>query len=204
MARELITANMLEQWAQAGRPIVIPRDALITPAAQDWLRRANVPVTRESEAGGAAKTSYGLAAEFDQPMIRSTAAAIEEAAGPYRRFEMASGAGKESLIAAVELCAAVAANQIERGIVLTNHPDSACVLANKLPNVRAMVGGGWRSVESACQTIGINVLIIPPGLRSFHEIKQMVGRFLKCERRTLPALERAIAAAERKRLGADR
>lgn len=183
---------------------MIPRDAIITPAAQDWLRHANVPVSRASDSDGTDQPPYGLAAEFEQPMIRSTAAAIEEAAGAYRRFEMTSGDGKESLRAAMELCAAVAAKRIERGIVLTNHPDSTCVLANKLPHVRAMVGTCWRAVESACRTIGINVLIVQPGIRSFHEMRQMAGRFLKCERRTLPALEEAIAAAERKRLGANR
>jgi len=204
MPREVITAGMLERWAQAGQPIVIPVGALITPAAQDWLRHTNLPVTRQAEAEGAAASRYALAAEFDQPMIRSTAAAIEDAAGPYRRFEMSSGGGKDSLVAAVELCAAVATGQVERGIVLSNHPDAICVLANKLPGVRAMVGANWQQVESACRTVGINVLILQPVGQSYHEVKQTAGRFLRCERRMLPVLEQAIAAAERKRLGADR
>ncbi len=202
MPRELITANMLEQWAAGGKEIVIPRDALITPAAQDWLRHAKVPVRRASEDKPAA--TYGLAAEFDQAMIRSTAAAIEDAAGPYRRFEMTSGKGRDALVAAIELCAAVATKEIDRGIVLSNHPDSICVLANKLPDVRAMVGTSWQSVESATQAVGINVLILPPAARSYHEIRQIAGRFLRCQRRLTPSLEKAIAAAERKRLGADR
>ncbi len=204
MARELITANMLERLAAAGQPIRVPRNALITPAAQDWLRHATVPVTHEEDGDGQATAAYGLAAEFEQPMIRSTAAAIEDVAGPYRRFEMPASAGRESIAAAVELCGAIATREIDRGIVLHNHPATVCILANKLPEVRAMVGTCWRATESACQAVGLNVLIVQPGVQSYHEIRQIASRFLRCERRTLPALDAAIAAAERKRLGADR
>lgn len=203
MARELITANTLERLAAAGQSIVVPRDALITPAAQDWLRHSGVPVTyQEDVADGNA--SYGLAAEFEQPMIRSTAAAIEDVAGAYRRFEMPASAGRASLAVAIELCGAVASNQIDRGIVLHNHPATVAILANKLPCVRAMVGTCWRAVESACQAVGLNVLIVQPGVQSYHEMKQMASKFLRSERRTLPAIKAAIQAAERKRLGADR
>jgi len=205
MVRELVTANMLERMATAGQPIVVPRDALITPAAQDWLRHAAVPVKyREDGDGAAGVAPYGIAAEFAQPMIRSTAAAIEDVAGPYQQYEMPASRGTASVAAAVELCGAVATGQIDRGIVLHEHPATICILANKLPDVRAMVGTCWRATESACQAVGLNVLVVQPGVQSYHEIKQTASKFLRCERRTLPALEAAIAAAERKRLGADR
>jgi len=204
MARELITANVLERLAAAGQPIVVPRDALITPSAQDWLRHADVPVTYQQDGEVQADAAYGLAAAFEDPMIRSTAAAIEDVAGPYRRFEMASGNGQASLAAAVELCGAVATRHIDRGIVLHDEPGTVCILANKLPEVRAMVGTCWRATESACQAVGLNVLVVQPGVQTYHQIKQMASKFLRCERRTQPALAAAIAAAERKRLGADR
>jgi hypothetical protein len=203
MARELITANTLQRLAAAGQPIVVPRDALVTPAAQDWLRHADVPVTYQDQAGQA-EASYGIAAEFEQPMIRSTAAAIQDVAGPYRRFEMPRSSGRESIAAAIELCGAIATDDLDRGIVLHNHPGTIGILANKLPGVRAMVGTCWQATESACQAVGLNVLVLQPGVQSYHEIKQIASRFLRCERRTLPVLEAAIAAAERKRLGADR
>jgi len=204
MGRELITANLLERLAAAGQSIVVPRDALITPSAQDWLRHASVPVTYQENGAGLDAAVYGLAAEFEQPMIRSTAAAIENVAGSYQRFEMPASSGTESLASAVALCGAIAGGQIDRGIVLHNHPATVCILANKLPNVRAMVGTCWRAVESACQAVGLNVLALQPGIQSYHEIKQVASKFLRAERRTLPALAAAIGAAERKRLGADR
>ncbi len=203
MARELITANVLEGLAAAGRRIVIPRDALITPAAQDWLRHAPLPVEYD-DGSDDDPPAYGIAAEFGQPMIRSTAAAIEDVAGAYRRFEMPRSTGGESLVAAMELCGAIATGEIERGIVLHGHPGTVCVLANKLPEVRAMVGTCWRATESACQNVGLNVLVVQPGSQSFHEMKQLASKFLRAERGMLPAIEAAIQAAERKRLGADR
>ncbi|MBN1344975.1 MAG: RpiB/LacA/LacB family sugar-phosphate isomerase [Phycisphaerae bacterium] len=203
MARELITATTLERLAQAGQPIVVSRDALITPAAQDWMRHTNVPVSYQEDGGGI-DVAYGIAAEFEQPMIRSTAAAIEDVAGPYRRFEMPSSRGQESLATAIELCGAIATGEIERGIVLHAHPGTVCILANKLPDVRAMIGTCWRAAESACRAVGLNVLALQPGVQSYHEIKQIASKFLKAERRSLPAIEAAILAAERKRLGADR
>lgn len=203
MARDLITANMLERLAQAGQPVVVPRDVLITPAARDWLRHTPVPVTYEEDADQAT-AGYGMAAEFAQPMIRSTAAAIEDVDGPCRRFEMSAGTGRKSLVAAVELCAEIATRRIDRGIILHGHPGTVAVLANKLPRIRAMVGTCWRSVESACQAIGLNVLVMQPGVHSYHEMKQMSSKFLRAEQQTLPAIEAAIEAAERKRLGADR
>ncbi len=203
MARDLITANMLDRMAAAGQVIVVPRDALVTPAAQDWLRHTSVPVTYQDEQAGV-EASYGIAAEFGQPMLRSTAAAIEDVAGPYRRFEMPRSMGRESIAAAVELCGAIALGEIDRGIVMHAHPGTICILANKLPAVRAMVGTCWRSTEAACQAVGLNVLVLQPGAQSYHEIKQIAGKFLRAERQTLPAIEAALAAAERKRLGADR
>lgn len=204
MARELITANMLERLVAAGQPITVPRDALITPAARDWLRHTSVPVAYQEDGKGGIEAAYGIAGEFEQPMIRSAAAAIEDVAGPYRRFDMPASGGRESLAVAMELCGAIATKQIDRGIVLHNHPATVCILANKLPEVRAMVGTCWRATESACQAVGLNVLALQPAVQSYHEIKQIASKFLRCERRTLPAIEAAITAAERKRLGADR
>ena len=87
MSRTVVTANLLEEQRRQGREIVVPRDALLTPAARDWIREHAHPVTwtdgRSSQGGGGGETaaSLGVAGDLSQPALRSLRIELERIAG---------------------------------------------------------------------------------------------------------------------------
>lgn len=189
MSRVVVTAQMLEDWHRAGRPIEAPRDALITPAARDWLKERAIAVTWREGDGGAAE-SLPVVIDLTTPMMRSVLTAIERLAGGVETIDPAVKAG--GLLPAVSrLCSEIATGARSRGVVFTEDGALAACLACKFAGVRATVGASLPAVEQAVRTFAANVLVVEPSRQTTYQIRQMVERFLK-----LRPAEAAQAAIE--------
>jgi len=176
MSRIVVTAQWLEDLRRAGREIELPRDALITPAARDWLKEYAAPVTwRDADGGGTGGTTP-VVIDLAVPMMRSWLAALERLMGAVETIEPSDAAG--GVIAAVrKLCTGVATGKWPRGIVFADDAGLSVCIANKIRGIRAALGTDVPSVEQAVRRLAINVLILDPSRQTMHQVRQMVERF---------------------------
>jgi ribose 5-phosphate isomerase RpiB len=191
MSRAVVTAQMLQEMLATRGPIELPRDALITPAARDWLRDRKIPITWQD-----AKPSAGVGGrvpiviDLKTPMLRSLLITLERILGSTETIDPSEKAG--GMVAAVRtLCAGVAAGQYPRGIVFADDGNLPVCVANKCRGIRAALGLCLPSVEQAVRQFAANVLVIEPAHQTMHQIRQMVQRFV-----TLRASDSAKAALD--------
>ena len=199
MSRVVISANLLDDLRREGRDIAIPRSALLTPAARDWLREAAYPVAWIDEQAGPGKNAtVGVVGDFAQPALRSLRIELDRLAGGVERFESpdSSPTGGSLLPALGKLCRAVQGGKPGRGVVFVEDGAIAACVASKFRGIRACVGNGVASTHEAVRDLGINVLVIEPSKRTFHEMRQMIRRLLAESGRPSEAVSQAIAAAE--------
>lgn len=192
MSRSVVTAQMLQDLQRSRAPIELPRDALITPAARDWLRDHAMPVTWQ-DAKPAANVGGGrvpIVIDLKVPMLRSLLITLERSLGSAETIDPSEKSG--GVIAAVrKLCGGVAAGQFSRGIVFADDGNLPVCVANKCRGIRAAMGMCVPSVEQAVRQFAANVLVIEPGHQTMHQIRQMVQRFV-----SLRASDSARAALE--------
>jgi len=194
MSRPIVTASMLEDLARAGREIVLDRNALITPAAQDWLRHRNYPVVWR-DAGEDSSAAMGLVANLSTPMVRSIYAALQRSVALGEPIEI--GGDLASVICGVRrLCEAIAAGRWQRGVVLTDEAAAAVCGANKHAGIRAALANQLSAVHQAVHAIGANVLVIEPSVGTYHQIRQVVQWFARASVAASQAVAEAIATLE--------
>lgn len=177
MARPVVTAIMLEDLRREGAQIRLRRDALVTPAARDWLKEHAAPVTWV-EPGS--ETSQGrLAAVMDAslPELRMVRTILERAG--WLGELIGPGPGAAGLATAVErLCEMVLQRQAARGVVFVQDAALAVCLANKHAGIRAALGVNLPSVEEACRAVGINVLVLEYPRLTAYQTRQMIERLM--------------------------
>lgn len=180
MKRDVVTAQMLQDLRRTGRPIVLSRDALLTPAARDWLRENAARVEwqdRITDAGGGRSGKLQAVIDLASPAQRSLLASLERSFGTIETIDPSEKAG--GLIPAVRrLCGAILSRQSGRGLVLADDGALPVCVANKFARIRAALGTGPAAVEQAVRQFGINVLVIEPSKQTIHQIRQMVDRFV--------------------------
>lgn len=179
MSRIVVTAEFLADLHRAGRAIELPRDALVTPAARDWLKEHAVPISWTDRSGGTDAAAGGMPVVIDlrAPMMRSQLVALERALGHLETIDPAERAG--GLIAAVrKLCEDVSAGRSARGLIFADDAALSVCVANKFRGVRAALATTMPAVEQAVRELAVNVLVIEPSRQTMHMIRQMVQRFV--------------------------
>ncbi len=222
MSRTVVTAVWLEELRRDRREIIVPRDALLTPAARDWIREQEYPVSWTDEPSGGAGGQgangtgrLGVAGDLSRPALRSLRTELERIAGRIEVFE--GGAGRDSrtgggdfrtggwgagaggqlqLEAVQRLCKAIQRGELSRGVVLLEDGAVSACVANKFRGVRACVGNSVPAFDQAVRELGVNVLVIEYLSRTFHEMRQMVRRLVSGNGQPTEAVSKAIAAAE--------
>ena len=92
MRRAVVTRQVAEQLARAGPEVRLARDAIVTPAAWDWLRESGVSVTWAETGGG--RGSEALASALASCRVIDLSKRIEpgKVAGPVgmgpRKYEL--------------------------------------------------------------------------------------------------------------------
>lgn len=195
MSRTVITANALEDLRREDREIRIPRDALLTPSARDWIRHAACPITwleAQAEGDGA---MLGVVGGLSLASMRCLHTELERIAGQVRVFE-SEGNRRKHLRALGRMCSAIQRGELTRGLVLVEDGAVSACVANKYRGIRACVGTGVIATDAAVRELGINVLIIEYPQRTFHEMRQMIRRLVSAPGQPDKAVSQAIAAAE--------
>jgi len=199
MKRVVVTAQMLGEMRRLGKSIQLPKDALLTPSARDWLRENRLPIDwQDAPATGtvAGVGKFQAVIDLTVPMQRSLLITMERIVGTAETIDPTDKAG--GIAKAVQtLCGAIAGGKSNRGVIFADDSSLPACLANKVKGVRAAVGTSVQSVEQAVRQFAINVLVIEPSRQTVHQIRQMIERFVTI--RPGPSAEanlKAIASME--------
>lgn len=164
--------------------LVVPRGAVLTPAARDELRKHRVSIASAVTVASAAAPRVVLAvAETDNHAAPLAARLAADGLSVER-------CSRSDLMGAIDqLCEIVTQGEM-LGLLITRQSAAAICLANRKRGVRAALGGDVRHVADAIAEIGTNLLVVNPKGKSVFEMSEMARAFVRGGRpQCPPALE---------------
>ena len=194
MSRPLITVKTLIEQSRRRGEIELPADALVTPAANDWLRASKVPVRRMDGAGPATAhrpTLYVVGDEAD-PAVRTLLPTLERQRDGLT-FLSCRGTRAGLLEAVHETCTGLCGCPQRRGIVLVQDGAVVSCVANRYPKVRAAIASRPSALTMLVRELGVNLLILETGCVSLRQMQAMIDAFLNGKPGLDPLIEAALA-----------
>jgi len=193
MSRPLVTVKTLVTQSRDHGRIELPANALITPAAQDWLRSSGVPVRRTDATAAPenpAPTVYLIG--DGQTSTLQTLLPILERKYDNLKFLSCHGHLAGCLEALTDVCAALSACSQRRAVVIVRAAAIVSCIANKCPDVRAAIASGPSALSELRHRLGINLLILEPGQTSLRQMQAMIDGFLAGKTEIDPVIESAL------------
>jgi hypothetical protein len=193
LTEPVVSVATLHDRLEGMNSVVLPRKAVLTPAARDLLKERKMAVSYATQNGAAGPTAragltlvVGLAATAYEPsaLVRAIAPLV---AG----VERLASTGLIGVIE--EMCAAVSKSGC-LGLLFSGERDAALCLANRTRGVRTSGAVDRHAVARAVASVGANLLVIDPAGSNSFQIKQAVQEFVRGGERVCPA-------ALRERLG---
>lgn len=186
-ADRLLSLAHIEGKLADARSITVPRRAVITPAARDYLKSRNITIhfAGSEHSAQQVRLTVGLAdSSYD------VAPLLVEA----RRRAMVEGPVVGNLPSVVERLTAVVAGDQARALGFSERPLAAVALANRHRGVRAAHVQTVPQTTRALDELAANLLVVHPRQVSWFELKQMIQRFLavpalRCPDHLRPALD---------------
>ena len=195
MSRSIVTASMLEDLRRSGAEIRIKKDALITPAARDWLKDHRLPVTWDEAGSAKGGKSFAAVMDASRPEMRAIRVWLDRMGGLSEIIEPVGG--QSGILSATRrLCGRVFRKEVTKGLVFAHDAAAPLCIANKHNGIRAIPGVNVPSVEEANRELGPNILVIEYPTQTAYQIKQMVERFLSGPTAARPETAAAIEAIE--------
>ena len=202
MGRPVVTAIMLEDLRREQAEIRLRKDALITPAARDWLKEHPVPVIWE-EPGASDGGTLAVVMDAALPEMRLMRTMLDRRGGLADVIE--PNGGRAGIIDATRrLCRRIAGKEVAKGVVFVQDGAAPVCIANKHRGIRAALGVNVPAVEEACRQLAINVLVIEYPAQTTYMMRQMIERFMADRAAAKPETASAIEAIERGAGRADR
>lgn len=192
MSRPLVTVKTLLAQARERGALELPEDALVTPAAADWLRGCRLPVRRvgaQTATQEDAPTCYVIGDSAD-PYLQTLLPQLE------RRYAglhfLPCNGNRIGLLAAIrKLCAALAESQRRRGVIVVGQGAIPACVANRRAHVRAAILSQPSELPGLMRELALNVLIIERGRMSLRQAQASIEAFFAGK----AALDPVIAAA---------
>jgi hypothetical protein len=193
MNRPLVTVKSLLAQARDGREIVLADEALVTPAAEEWLTRCGLPVRRMNAPSDANTLSPTLCVVGDaaHPRLRTLLPMIERRFGPVT-FRPCHGHRKGLLAALAQTCDALAGCSRRKGIVIVRDGALSQCVANKREGVRAAIISRPSQLFELVRGLGVNLLILEHESVSLRQMQAIIERFVSMEPSIDPLLELAL------------
>ena len=186
MKRPVVTVKWLQQQARSGDAIVLPDRALITPAAQDWLRDTRIVVGRggESRPRSDAPVLYVIG-DGRTPLMQTMVPTLE------RRFENVeflpcNGHLRGLLEAAHVACEGLSSCSRRRGVLIVEDGATVNCVANRYGGVRAAILQRPAALFALQRRLAPNLLILETGRFGLHQIVASVEAFLAEHKRARP------------------
>lgn len=190
IAARIVTMADLSGRLNSVRRVVVAREALVTPAVRDELRRRGIALEFATASEGHASASRRVVlvttgSHFDPTSL---------VAGLAREGLSVEHVALTCLIAATDQLAAETAKADTLCVLLTRHTAAGLCLANRLRGVRAITGIDAPAVAGAAAAVGANMLVADPQAGTFFQLKQMITEFCRCGVRACPEVFHARLA----------
>jgi hypothetical protein len=153
------------------REIAVPKNAVVTPSAHDWLRQHGVRLVRDVEKGSKAKANWICAQERPFSVVASVVEAL-------RKEGISLHAWPERGSDSVIQWARKLAEEVSHGsgaIVFCHDPALVCCVANRQPRIRAASVTNVALARRALDTMAANWLAIEWPGPTYFEIKQLLA-----------------------------
>lgn len=174
LRERVVTADLLKENAQPGWKVVIAKHAILTPAAQDYLKNYRIAFERSdtTAAGTSVATAHWkvLLSSVSDHAVRAVDAVCRQRNQVQKELV---GGGFEAAGVAVS---AINRADVAGVIVLTTTPDLVACRANRSSSIRAAVVTditAWPKVEIQLRP---NVVCLSPHGRGFMEIQNIVTK----------------------------
>lgn len=170
----IVTADLIKEQAKPGEKIVITKQAILTPAAQDYLRNYRIAFERrDTVSAGASQANVRwkvLVGGVADHTLRAIETVCQQRSQVQRELV---GSANEAVSAAISsICRA----EVGGVIVVTNKPDVVACLANRQHAIRAAVIGDLASWLRLQPQLKPNVVCISPQGRSFMELQNILNK----------------------------
>ena len=182
----VVTLSEVEGRLGGVRRLVVPSQAVVTPAVRDELHRRNV--------------TLAYAAPAADHAVRPLKLVLVTAGQHFNPTPLVGALGNEGievdqrtcdcLIAATDQLAGEVAKPGTLGLLLTRHTAAGLCLLNRHAGVRAIPGTGARAVSAAAASVGANLLVVDPAAGSQFRLKQIVSEFCRGGTRECPQVFR--------------
>lgn len=193
MSRPLVTVRTLVSQLRERGAIELPENALVTPAARDWLHGSRARVQRVAArrpAPPASPTVY-LVGDAAQPVVRALLPALERR-WPGLRFLPCHGNMAGLMAALREACARLAESSEHRAVVIVRDGAGVSCVANKCAHVRAAILGAPSALFALQHELGINLLILERERTSLAQMRAAIETFLTGRSSLSPVLAAAL------------
>ena len=176
MSRPVVTAILLDDLLRTGTEIVLQKNALLTPAARDWMRDHAVPISW-LDTGDDGRASLALVMDPKLPEMRAIRTMLDRDGGVKEIIEPLVGPGAMAQ-ATRRLCGMICRGEVTKGVVFAADGAVPTCIANKHNDIRAALGMNVPMVEEAARELGINVLVIEYPTQTAYQMKQMIQRLV--------------------------
>ncbi len=173
IGERIITADLLKEQTQPGTKVVVSKRAIITPAAQDYLRNFRITLERNETSTGLPSGSNSVRWKIYLSSIADhTVRAIDVVCQQRNQVTRElTGTASEAANLAVS---AVSRAEVAGVIVVTAAPELVACRANRNTIIRAAVVSdlaGWSRMQLQLKP---NVVCISPQSRSFMELQNLL------------------------------
>ena len=168
----VVSLEQLPDQLEGLRQIVVTTGAVVTPAACDVLREAEVTVVYDTPTGANEPSRASLA--IGATVAGGTTVALLNQLKSETQVEQIAGS---ELPLVVERLSGAVEHEGRVGVLLTSETAAASCLANRRPAVRAAVVDGVADVGDAIRTIGANLMVLDPRGRSMFDLQRCITTF---------------------------
>lgn len=180
-AKHVITQNELRA-AVSGDTLRIDEDAMLTPLAQDLVRERGIQVERARRHRAAQKRKIALGADHGGfEMKEQIKSLLADLGHDYRDFGTHSTEAVDYPDYAHLVARAVAGGTCDLGIMVDGAGIGSCMVANKVPGVRAAMCYDEASARNSREHNGANILTLGGKMISGDRMREIVRAWLATE-----------------------
>jgi hypothetical protein len=184
LATKVVSLTDLKGRLDGISRIIVPRGAVITPAARDTLKQHTIAI--------ASAASYGTAAVKPNGQLLIGTAETNYASTALEKILINGGircerAAKGELVAVVDRLTDHVAAGRGPALLLTGNPAAAVCLANRKPKVRASLGHDVAAVADAARCVALNLLVVDPRQKNVFELRQMARALVRVGNQPCPS-----------------
>ena len=192
----------MSHQSRRGSTIELPADAIITPAAQDWLRATRLDVRRNGAGVSPreADAAVFLIGDARSPILQVLLPTLERTHDGLA-FLPCQGHLAGCLDAVRRMCEGLARCGRARGVVVVRAGAIVNCVANRHQKVRAAILTKPSDLYGLQKELGINVLILEPERLSLRQMQATIDAFLQGGSTVHPLVESALSGADPKGTG---